>query len=321
MATTTATQGTELRQGDHQRAGRDRRMRFIRTKIVPRVILVIMCAIFILPFYWMFTQSLKSNAELVQYPPTWFVQDPQWSNYKEATERIPFWMFARNTVIVTAGVVIGSLISNPIIAYGFSRLQWPGRDKVFLIVLATVFMPFPAILVAYVDIWTNISEWATIEVNLFGNVFTPIPNLGYGTFGPLIVPAFFGSAFFVFLLRQFMMQIPMDLSDAARMDGANEWRIFSNIIMPLTKPALGVIAILSGMAAWNDFLGPLIFLLKEELYTLAIGLTFFQSQADRDIEFNLMMAASVLVVLPVVALFLFFQRYFIQGMTVGSVKG
>lgn len=326
MATTTANTSTkavefEARQGDAQRAAKDRRMRFIRNKIVPRVILVIMCLVFILPFYWMLTQALKSNEELVRYPPTWFVEDPQWSNFKSATEKIPFWKFARNTVVVTAGVVIGSLISNPIIAYGFSRLKWPGRDKIFLIVLATVFMPFPAILVAYVDIWSNISEWSRIDVTLFGNTYTPIPNLGYGTFGPLIVPAFFGSAFFVFLLRQFMMQIPLDLSDAARMDGANEWQIFSNIIMPLTKPALGVIAILSGLAAWNDFLGPLIFLLKENLYTLAIGLTFFQSQADRNIQFNLMMAASVLVVLPVVALFLFFQRYFISGMTVGSIKG
>lgn len=276
-----------------------------------------MCAVFVLPFYWMLTQSLKSNAELVQYPPTWFVQDPQWSNFREATERIPFWMFARNTVIITAACVVGALISNPIIAYGFSRLQWPGRDKVFLVVLATVFMPFPAIIVAYVDIWTQIADWSRIEI--FG--FTPIPNFGMGTFGPLIIPQFLGQAFFIFLLRQFMMQIPYDLSDAARIDGANEWQIFANIIMPLTKPALGVIAILAGLAAWNDFLGPLIFLLREEMYTLAIGLTFFQSQADRDIQFNLMMAASVLVVLPVVALFLFFQRFFIQGMTVGSIKG
>lgn len=301
MASIVVPNELELRKGDANRANRDRKLRFIRQQILPRIILVVMCAIFVLPFYWMVTQSLKSNAELVRYPPTWIVQDPQWSNYKEATEKIPFWMFFRNTVFITAMVVIGSLISNPIIAYGFSRIQWPGRDKVFMIVLATVFMPFPAIIVAYVDVWTRLGL---------------VPS-----FWPLILPAFLGSAFFIFLLRQFMMQIPMDLSDAARMDGASEFQIFSGIIMPLTKPALGVIAILSGMGAWNDFLGPLIFLLKEKLYTLAIGLTFFQSQADRDIKFNLMMAASVMVVLPVVAIFLFFQRFFTQGMTVGAVKG
>lgn len=319
MATISVPHEVELRQGDPQRARRDRQIRFIRNKIIPRIILIIMCAIFILPFYWMLTQSLKSNAELAQYPPTWFVQEPQWENYRLATERIPFWTFARNTVIITAACVIGSVISNPIIAYGFSRLQWPGRDKVFMIVLATVFMPFPAIIVALVDIWVRVADITRHEVTIGPLSFNT--NIGIGTFGPLIIPAFFGSAFFVFLLRQFMMQIPIDLSDAARMDGANEWQIFSNIIMPLTKPALGVIAILSGLAAWNDFLGPLIFLRREAHYTLAIGLTFFQSQADRDIRFNLMMAASVMVVIPVVAMFLFFQRFFIQGMTVGSIKG
>lgn len=319
MATVSIENEQVLRKGDQRRARRDRNMKFIRTQILPRVILILMCAVFVLPFYWMVTQSLKSNAELVKYPPTWFVEDPQWSNYKEATEKIPFWQFARNTVFITAMCVIGSLLSNPIIAYGFSRLKWPGRDKVFMVVLATVFMPFPAILVAYVDTWTFIADFTKREFNIFG--FTFNSNIGMGTFGPLIIPSFLGSAFFVFLLRQFMMQIPYDLSDAARIDGANEWQIFWSVIMPLTKPALGVIAILSGLAAWNDFLGPLIFLLKEKMYTLAIGLTFFQSQADRDIKFNLMMAASVLVVLPVVALFLFFQRYFISGMTVGSIKG
>lgn len=278
-----------------------------------------MCAVFILPFYWMVTQSLKSNEELVRYPPTWFVHDPQWSNYREATDKIPFWLFARNTMIITAGCVIGSLISNPIIAYGFSRIQWPGRDKVFMVVLATVFMPFPVIIVALVDIWVNVADFTRHEFTIGSWTFNT--NMGFGTFGPLIIPAFFGSAFFIFLLRQFMMQIPYDLSDAARIDGANEWQIFSNIIMPLTKPALGVIAILSGLAAWNDFLGPLIYLRREAVFTLAIGLTYFRSQADRDIKFNLLMAASVLVVVPVVALFLFFQRFFIQGMTVGSIKG
>ncbi len=327
MATITAAQQQEiaLRQGDAGRARRDRRVRFVRQQVVPRIFLIIMCLIFVMPFYWMVTQALKSNEELVRYPPTWFVHDPQWGNFQEATEKIPFWKFARNTITVTAAVVIGSLISNPIIAYGFSRVNWPGRDKVFMVVLATVFMPFPAILVAYVDTWKRISDVSRkdLGINLFGlSIPLPdLPNVGIGTFGPLVIPAFLGSAFFIFLLRQFMMQIPLDLSDAARMDGANEWQIFSGIVMPLTKPALGVIAILSGLAAWNDFLGPLIFLLKESLYTLAIGLTFFQSQADRDIKFNLMMAASVLVVLPVVAIFLFFQRYFISGMTVGSIKG
>jgi multiple sugar transport system permease protein len=248
----------------------------------------------------MATLALKSNAELAVYPPTLWPHDPQWGNFAESTRVFPFWSFARNTLIVTVFTIIGAVISNPIIAYGFSRLNWPGRDKVFLVVLATVFMPFPVIIVALVDIYAR-----------FGWI---------NTFLPLIVPMFFGNAFWIFLVRQFMLQIPMDLSDAARVDGANEWQIFSQIVMPQCIPAIGVVAIFSGLHAWNDFIGPLIFLTSEKLYTLPIGLTFFQSTNSYDVRFNLMMAASTLVVLPLIVLFLLFQKSFIGGLSVGSIK-
>lgn len=299
MAVSTIEQ-TELRRGDARRARRDRIIRRINQQVVPRIILIVMCAIFILPFYWMVALGLKSNHELALYPPTLYPHDPQWGNFKASTEVFPFWSFSRNTAIITGLTIIGALISNPIIAYGFSRLQWVGRDKVFLVVLATVFMPFPVVIVALFDIYSRLG-WIN-------------------TFLPLVVPMFFGQAFWIFLMRQFMMQIPKDLSDAARMDGANELQIFWQIILPLTKPALGVIAIFAGLQAWNDFLGPLLYLLKPELYTLSIGLTLFQSTNAYDVKFNLMMAASTLVVLPVVLLFLIFQRSFISGLTVGSIK-
>jgi multiple sugar transport system permease protein len=291
---------TRIRKGDTKRAQRDRTIRHIQTQWVPRLILVVMCLVFILPFYWMLALGLKSNAELTQYPPTLWPHDPQWGNFRESTEAFPFWRYARNTVIVTVITIVGAVISNPIIAYGFSRIQWPGRDKVFLVVLATVFMPFPVIIVALVDIYAR-----------FGWI---------NTFLPLVVPMFFGQAFWIFLMRQFMMQIPMDLSDAARVDGANEFQIFFQIILPQTIPALGVIAIFAGLHAWNDFIGPLIFLGKESLYTLPIGLTFFQAANAYDVQFNLMMAASTLVVLPVIVLFLLFQKSFIGGLSVGSIK-
>jgi multiple sugar transport system permease protein len=290
----------QLQYGDTKRAKRAKRNQWIQQKIVPRAILIIMCAVFILPFYWMATLALKSNAELAVYPPTLWPHDPQWGNFAESTRVFPFWSFARNTLIVTVFTIIGAVISNPIIAYGFSRLSWPGRDKVFLVVLATVFMPFPVIIVALVDIYARLG-WIN-------------------TFLPLIVPMFFGNAFWIFLVRQFMLQIPMDLSDAARVDGANEWQIFSQIVMPQCIPALGVVAIFSGLHAWNDFIGPLIFLGKESLYTLPIGLTFFQSTNSYDVRFNLMMAASTLVVLPLIVLFLLFQKAFIGGLSVGSIK-
>ncbi len=290
----------ELRQHDAERARRDRLFRRINQQIVPRIVLIGMCAVFILPFYWMLALGIKTNQELAIYPPTLYPHDPQWGNFQRSTEVFPFWSFAWNTLVITILSIIGAVISNPIIAYGFSRINWPGRDKVFLIVLATVFMPFPVIIVALFDIYSKLG-WIN-------------------TFLPLVVPLFFGQAFWIFLMRQFMMQIPTDMSDAARIDGANEFQIFFQIILPQTIPALGVIAIFAGLHAWNDFLGPLLFLIDPDVYTLSIGLTFFQATNAYDVQFNLLMAASTLVVLPVIVLFLLFQKSFIEGISIGSIK-
>jgi multiple sugar transport system permease protein len=290
----------QIRQGDQSRAKRDRTFRRINTQVVPRIVLIGMCLIFILPFYWMLSLGLKSNAEMTIYPPTLYPHDPVWGNFKTATEAFPFWKFARNTAVITFFTILGALISNPIIAYGFSRIEWPGRDKVFMVVLATVFMPWPVLIVGLFDIYS--------ELGWINSIL------------PLVVPMFFGSAFWIFLMRQFMMQIPKDLSDAARMDGANEFQIFWQIILPQTIPALGVIAIFAGMQAWNDFLGPLLFLLQEDKYTLSLGLTYLRSAETRDVQFNLMMAASTMIVLPVIVLFLLFQKAFISGISVGSIK-
>ncbi|MBA3276309.1 MAG: carbohydrate ABC transporter permease, partial [Chloroflexia bacterium] len=155
MATITINE-TQIRQGDAARAKRDRRMRHIQTQWVPRIILILMCLVFILPFYWMLALGLKSNTELAIYPPTLYPNDPQWQNFRQSTEVFPFWSFARNTLFITVLTIVGAVISNPIIAYGFSRIDWPGRDKVFLLVLATVFMPFPVIIVALVDTYARL---------------------------------------------------------------------------------------------------------------------------------------------------------------------
>ncbi|MEJ7839197.1 MAG: carbohydrate ABC transporter permease [Thermomicrobiales bacterium] len=290
----------EMRRGDSRRAQRDRTRRMISSKVTPRVILVLMCLVFMLPFYWMLSLALKGVDELVIYPPTLYPHTPEWGNFQLATETIPFWTLARNTTVITLITIIGAVISNPIIAYGFSRIEWPGRDKVFLLVLATVFMPYPVLIVALFDIYSQLGWINTIL--------------------PLVVPIFFGNAFWIFLMRQFMLQIPKDLSDAARLDGANEFKIFWGIILPQCIPALGVIAIFAGIHAWNDFLGPLLYLLNPDTYTLAIGLTFFQQTQSYDVQFNLLMAASTLVVLPVIVLFLLFQKAFIGGISVGSIK-
>ncbi len=287
--------------------------RILQQRVIPRIILIVMCAVFILPFYWMATLGLKSNDELAWYPPSLYPHTPIWENFKLATEAFPFWRFAWNTTVITVLTIVGSVISNPIIAYGFSRIEWPGRDKIFMIVLATVFVPFPVLIVALFDIWARIGNWSPI------GDWTPIG--GINTFWPLVLPMWFGQAFWIFLMRQFLLQIPKDLSDAARIDGANEFQIFWQIILPQTLPALGAIAIFAGVQAWNDFLGPLIYLQDSTKYTLSIGLTFFQQQDAYDVKYNLLMAASALIVLPVIVMFLLFQRAFIEGITVGSLKG
>jgi multiple sugar transport system permease protein len=251
----------------------------------------------------MLVNALKSNAELSVYPPTWYPQHPAWSNFHKAINAFPFWRFLKNTSIITLLTVAGVAITVPIVAYGFSRIDWPGRDKVFSVVLATVFIPPTAFIVALFDIFAKL-HWVN-------------------TYKPLVVPFFFcfiPAPFWIFLLRQFFLQIPQELSDAARLDGARELRILFQIIMPQSWPALVAISMFAALYAWNDFLGPLLYLQDPDKYTLSIGLTFFSAAESYEIKYNLLMAASVLVVLPVIAMFFSFQRAFVEGVTVGGFK-
>lgn len=277
---------------------RHRNARALARRWVSRVILVILSALLLVPLWWMLITAVKSNHELTSFPPTLWPQHWYWSNFATAVTYIPFFHYLLNTVIVTGFSVLGAVISNPIIAYGFSRINWPGRDRVFLLVLATVFIPFPVVLVALFDTFARL-HWIN-------------------TFLPLIVPLFFGNAFWIFLMRQFLLQIPGDMSESARLDGANEFQVFFRVVLPLSLPAIGAIAIFSFIYAWNDFLGPLIYLQNSNEYTLAIGLTFFHS--THDVRLNLLMAASTLVMLPVIVVFLLFQRFFVQGITLGSIR-
>ncbi|MBA2519798.1 MAG: carbohydrate ABC transporter permease [Chloroflexia bacterium] len=275
-------------------------VRVLNQSVVPRLILIVMCAVFILPLFWMVSVALKPTAELSLYPPTFWPQQLRWENFSDAINVFPFWQYLRNTSIITGLTVLGAVISNPIIAYGFSRIDWPGRDKVFFVVLATVFIPYPVLIIALFDIFARLG-WIN-------------------TFWPLTVPLFFGNPFWIFLLRQFFMQISQEVSDAARIDGASELRILFQIIMPQALPALAVVALFAALHAWNDFLGPLLYLQDATMYTLAVGLTFFQSASQYDIQFNLLMAASLLVVAPVITLFLIFQRAFVEGISFGGSK-
>lgn len=267
---------------------------------ISRLVMLVVLLLFSLPLYWMLISALKTPEELAQFPPTLFPTELRWQNFSDAVTIMPFWTFFRNSAIITICVVVFSVVSNFIVAYGFACIDWPGRYKVFFIVLATLFLPFPVTLIPMFDMWAG---------------------LGFvNTFVPLIAPALFAGGFFTFLLRQFMLQTPRDMLDAARVDGASEWTIAWRIVFPTARPAVTVIAIFSAVGTWNDFMGPLIYLQDQSKQTLSIGMQVFRSVNSQDIQFNLLMAASFLVLLPLVILFFLFQRYFISGITLGGFK-
>jgi len=241
---------------------------------------------------------------------------PQWFNYRVvldpafAAERdyVPFlfWRYLANTLTICILGVIGTVVSCSVVAYGLARIPWRGRNVLFILTLATMMVPFPVTMVPLYALYRKIGmvlDWPWI-----------------GTFKPLWVPFWFGSAFNIFLLRQFFKTIPTELSDAARIDGCSEWRIFWNVILPLSKPAITVVALFHFMWAWNDFMGPLIYLTDKRDFTLSLALQFFQSQQGGN-EWHFLMAAATLMVLPVIVLFFFTQRTFIQGIATTGGKG
>jgi multiple sugar transport system permease protein len=263
-------------------------------------LLIIAGIAFLAPFAWMISTSLKPLNETMSLPPRWLPSKVQWNNYPNAIKAMGyFWRYAGNSLFLCLMTVTGTVASSSLAAYGFSRIEWKGRDKVFLVLLATMMVPFPVIMVP---------------------IYSLFKHLGWiGTFRPLWVPSFFAGAFNVFLLRQFFLGLPKDISEAARIDGCNELEIFFRIILPLCKPALLVVALFQFMATWNDFLGPLIFLTEQKDFTLALGLQSFQSQQGGTAWHHLM-AASTLVVLPVIVLFFFAQKTFIEGIAATGSK-
>jgi multiple sugar transport system permease protein len=282
--------------------------RFLGRAVVPRVVLIVGAILFMAPFYWMVTSAIKTPRELTQVPPTLVPETIVLQNFPDAVDYIPFFGFALNSLIITLGITIGSVLSNTLVAYGFSRIEWPGRDKIFYVCLATIFIPYPVIIVALFDIFSKLPAYGLQGSDTWVN-----------TFLPLIIPAFLGNPFYIFLMRQFMLGISREFTDAARVDGANELQIFWRVILPLTKPAVTVVAIFAAVAAWNEFLLPLLYLHQQDKYPLAVGLAFFTS--EHDVAYNLLMAASTLVVVPVVIIFLIGQRFFVEGITIGGVKG
>lgn len=275
-------------------------------KALAHVVLVLLSVLFLTPLLWMLSTSVKPIEETMTSPPRWIPSHFLWHNYADAIAYhseelgyIPFLVYARNTILVTILTVTGAVVSNTLVAYSFARLRWPGRDLFFGVTLATMMVPFPVTMVPTFSLF----KW-----------------LGWvGTYRPLWVPAFFGGAFSIFLLRQFFRTIPMELSEAAKIDGASEARIFTDVILPLARPAIAVVALFTFMGAWNDFLGPLIYLVDGNTFTLSQGLQAYQTQHGGT-PWNLLMAASCLVILPVVVVFFLAQKVFIQGIATSGLK-
>lgn len=275
----------------------------LRFPLVRFLLLVAGAAVFIAPLLWMLMMSLRPDqASLMGANPysltQWMTLDPQWDNYRRALTIQPFGRFAWNTVQVTFLGVFGEVLSSSIVAYGFARFVFPGRSILFVVVLATMMLP--------------------VQITMIP-LFILFRNLGWvDTLKPLIVPAFFGSAFSIFLFRQYFMSLPKALDEAAVMDGASRFIVYWRVLLPLSKPVIATTAVFAFLARWNDFMGPLIYLSSSENFTLALGLASFQGLYST--QWNLMMAASLVVMAPCLILFFVAQRYFIAGILMGGVK-
>jgi len=263
------------------------------------VLMALVVVAFALPFLWMVGTSLKTLDQIGEYPPQIVPSPAAWDNYAAVFQDLPFLRFIGNSLFISALVVVGALLASSLAAFGFARLRFPGRDVWFIIVLATMMLPF---------IVTLIPQYVIVyRLHLLN------------TYIPLIVPAFFGSPFFIFLLRQFMLTIPREIDEAARIDGCGWWRVYQAIIMPLSKPALAAVAIFAFVGSWHEFLTPLVYLNRQDLFTVSLGIQLFNGQYQS--YYNVMMAAALIALLPIVVVFLLAQRYFIQGVVLTGLKG
>ncbi|RMI07582.1 carbohydrate ABC transporter permease (plasmid) [Sinorhizobium meliloti] len=268
-------------------------------KTVLYATLILLSALFIAPFYWTFMTAVKSTAELYRFPPVLWPSEWHWENFAAAWSKQPFGTYLSNSLIVVVLSTIGQLLSSSLVAFGFARFRFPGRDALFVLLLATMMIPWD---VKMIPLY--------MELNMLGWI---------NTLKPLIVPAYFADAFFVFLLRQYIMTIPMEIDEAARMDGANSFDIYWRIHLPLMLPALVLVGTFHFMNAWNDYLGPLIFLNDQSKYTLTLGLSMFKGLHEIDV--TSIAAITVILCLPPLALFFLAQRYIMDGAVGSSVKG
>jgi len=264
-------------------------------------VLIVFAIAFMAPFYWMLISSLKTAQQMFAVPIQWVPPVAHFENYPNAINypNFPFLRYLWNSIFYSITVTVGTVVSCAAVGYGFARLRFPFRNALFYITIATLMIPY---------------------IVTFIPTYLVFKNIGLlGGYAPLIVPAFLGNAFFIFMMRQFFLGLPNELADAARVDGAGHFRTFGQVMLPLVKPALMVVAVFTFMGAWNDFLGPLIYLSDNRLYPLSLGLYAFRAQ--RTTEWGLLMAASVITTLPLIVVFFFTQRYFLEGIKLTGLKG
>lgn len=268
--------------------------------ILTYLMLIVLGAIILVPVAWMLSTSLKSDGETFLFPPVWIPEKLHWENYFRSLTFLPFGRYLLNTSVITVSAVIGQLLTSPLVAFGFARLNCRRKDGLFMLVLATMMLPAQVTMVP-VFVMFRIMGWVN-------------------TYLPLIVPNYFGSPYLIFLLRQFMLTIPPELGDAAKIDGCGYFGIYSRIWLPLCKPALATVGIFTFMYHWNDFMTPLIYLSTNEKWTLTLGLSRFAGIYGTT-PWNLLMACSLVTILPCIVLYFFAQGYFIQGIVITGVKG
>jgi multiple sugar transport system permease protein len=264
-------------------------------------------ALFLVPFLWALSGSVKKLDGFYAYPPTFLPRVFHWENYVKAVTILPFPLFFANSLFVTLASVLGQLLSGSLVAYSFARLRWPGRDFFFVVLLSTMMLPAQVTIIPQFILWSRLPGWTGLPV-------------GIGTFWPLVLPAFLGGGpVFIFLMRQFFKTIPVEIEDAARIDGCSTFGIYWRLMLPLSRPVLATVAVLAFIQHWHDFLGPLIYLDSVDRYTLQLGLRMFQNMYGGFAHY--LMAASMLVLLPVLILFFAAQRYFVRGIVLSGIKG
>ena len=283
---------------------RERRATGQAGNTVLMVVLVLLTLVFVFPFFWTLSSSLKAPYEILSYPPSFVPAVPQWGNYARVFALSPFARWIFNTVFVVALATLGAVLSSSAVAYSFARFRYRGRDLIFLLTLGTMMLPAQVTLIPQYILWSK---------------------LGFvNTLYPLWLPQWFGGgAFNIFLLRQFFMTLPRELDEAALIDGASRFRIYRTILLPLCIPALATVTIISFIANWDDYLTPLVYLNSQEMYTLALGLSFFRNYPENGglPQQHLLMAASVMTALPPILLFFAAQRYFVRGIVLSGLKG